>query len=562
MTSKANKLMAIAVACAAVTPGFAAHPVDLNGKDVSFLRTFSSPFSLTTAAKGTPPNFQEIHRAVDFNGTLHVRVKQTHDGYPVWGGDAVIHIPHGEEMAKKRGFLAAATEVPSTMNGTAYADLQKDLVNTPVSIFTSAQAEKAMTQAIRQYQSKKGNKSEVIKQKSQLIVYVDENQKAHWAFYVRLYVKNIKTLPAIPVFIMDAVTFSVYATWNDMRTHDDVDGGGFGGNLKMGKLSYGLKGGLSKLNFQRDAETKLCYLQNSEVTVSDYRLSEDAVVSFLCQTTDKEHNDLYWDGDADRIHGAYSPNNDALYAGKVINEMYVNWYHVFALTKNNQLQVMAMVTHSPNIDDKGESDPNNAYWDTEKERMYFGDGQYIFYPLTSLGVAAHEISHGFTQQHAMLSYQFQSGGIDESFSDMAAKAAEFYAYGKNDWEIGAEIVKTNLFSSLRSMDQPSKDCIWLHQLGLDQCSIDNAKDYDSTLDVHYTSGVYNRAFYLLATTEGWNTRKAFDVMVQANQYYWTPITTFISGACGVISAAKDYQYDTRAVIDAFNTVGVSTETCK
>jgi len=58
-------------------------------------------------------------------------------------------------------------------------------------------------------------------------------------------------------------------------------------------------------------------------------------------------------------------------------------------------------------------------------------------------------------------------------------------------------------------------------------------------DVHYSSGVYNRAFYLLSVTHGWTIKKAFRVMLDANKNYWIPATNFKSGACGVIQAAKN-----------------------
>ena len=123
--------------------------------------------------------------------------------------------------------------------------------------------------------------------------------------------------------------------------------------------------------------------------------------------------------------------------------------------------------------------------------MYFGDGASTFYPLVSLDVASHEISHGFTEQHSALVYSGMSGGMNEAFSDMAGEAAEYYNKGTNDFLVGAEIFKSG--TALRYMNNPP----------LDGSSIDNT----STLDVHYTSGVYNKAFYLLATTAGWNTRK-------------------------------------------------------
>ncbi len=68
--------------------------------------------------------------------------------------------------------------------------------------------------------------------------------------------------------------------------------------------------------------------------------------------------------------------------------------------------------------------------------MTFGDGASYFYPLVSLDVSAHEVSHGFIEQNSNLIYSGQSGGINEAFSDMAGEAAEFYSevqtIGKSD----------------------------------------------------------------------------------------------------------------------------------
>jgi vibriolysin len=76
------------------------------------------------------------------------------------------------------------------------------------------------------------------------------------------------------------------------------------------------------------------------------------------------------------------------------------------------------------------------------------------------------------------------------------------------------------------------------------------------MDVHYSSGVYNKAFYLLASKGGWNTHKAFDVFVRANQMYWTPTSNYNQAACGVVNAASDYGYSISDVESAFSAVGV------
>ncbi|EIL87887.1 M4 family metallopeptidase, partial [Rhodanobacter spathiphylli] len=76
-------------------------------------------------------------------------------------------------------------------------------------------------------------------------------------------------------------------------------------------------------------------------------------------------------------------------------------------------------------------------------------------------------------------------------------------------------------------------------------------------DVHYSSGVYNKAFCLLAKTSGWDVKKAFQAFALANKSYWTATSTFNSGACGVESAATDLGYNANDVITAFTGVGVT-----
>ena len=114
---------------------------------------------------------------------------------------------------------------------------------------------------------------------------------------------------------------------------------------------------------------------------------------------------------------------------------------------------------------------------------------------------------------------------------MAGEAAEYFMKGSNDWLVGADIFK-QAEGSLRYMEDPTRD----------GRSIGHASDYYEGMDVHYSSGVYNRAFFLIAHTSGWDTRKAFDIFVRANQVYWTQNTDYITGACGVLSATSALGY--------------------
>lgn len=527
---------------------YAAKPIDLNQQKISILQSFIS--GPTAAANQI--QFHEINRQADFKQTLHIRVQETYQNHPVWGADAVLHIPQGDNSkAALTSFVSGNAGKVDSMDGVVYQDITADLANTPNVVFTNQQAQKAIDQAVSNYQHKVGGKVAVQEQQSELIVFVDKSNKAHWAYHVSFYADPIKAgdLPSKPNYIVDAISFTPYEQWDDIQTRGvkkgaNADGGGYGGNVKMGKMTYdGLPNNLDKLRISKEAN--VCSLENKDVTVKGYRTH--AVVKFSCTASNHDHNNVFWDGELEATNSGYSPPNDALFGGAVIKDMYQKWYNVPVLTKNGQPMMLYMIVHAP-ID--------NAYWDGKQ--MTFGDGVNIFYPLTSIGVASHEISHGFTQQHSNLRYYAQSGGMNESFSDMAAQAAELYAFGKNSWQIGPEIFKAK-DKALRYMDMPSKDCNG--KKPGNWCSIDSADQYKSGLDVHFSSGVYNRLFYLMGTSKGWDAKKAFDVMVHANSNYWTSNATFDRAACGVLKATKDLGYNADDVKKALDVVKVKYDKC-
>lgn len=542
------KFSLLPISLLVLMPAYAAEKIDLMHHSLPTLNALSADKSNI--------NMIETSRALDANKTLHVRVQQTYGGYPVWGADAVIHIPH----ADKNATLANASSAKNTyMNGSFYQGIKSDLDNTSNVVFEKAQSQKALETAIAQYQQKMGFKADAEEHKSELMVYIDSSNKAHWVYKISFFVPALKsgTTPSRPTYIMDAVTFHIYKEWNNIQTASApvlAAGGGYGGNQKKnGKLTYdGLKGHLAKLYVSRDNATKTCTLQNSEVIIRN--AGTNKIMSYRCAALDSSHNKVYWSGSFDAANGGYSPGNDALFGGNVLKRLYQDWYNVPVLTNPaGGPMILSMYVH-----DKNEGD--NAHWDGEKNIMVFGDGQDYFYPLTSLGIAGHEVSHGFTQQHSNLNYEGQSGGMNESFSDMAAQASEVYAFGqgKNTWKIGAEIMRKGN-GALRYMDIPSKDCNGAEPG--DFCSIDDASQFYDDLDVHFSSGVYNRFFYLLSTSAGWGVRAAFDVMVQANSFYWTSTTDFNSGACGVLQAATDLKFDVTAVKAAFDTVNVDYSSC-
>ncbi|WOX21975.1 M4 family metallopeptidase [Streptomyces solicathayae] len=137
----------------------------------------------------------------------------------------------------------------------------------------------------------------------------------------------------------------------------------------------------------------------------------------------------------------------------------------------------------------------NAFWSDSCFCMTYGDGSGNSKPLTSIDVAAHEMTHGVTSNTAGLVYSGESGGLNEATSDIFAAAVEFYANNaqdKGDYLVGEKIDIRGNGTPLRYMDKPSKD----------GSSKDSWYSGIGSIDVHYSSGPANHWYYLLSEGSG------------------------------------------------------------
>jgi len=193
----------------------------------------------------------------------------------------------------------------------------------------------------------------------------------------------------------------------------------------------------------------------------------------------------------------------------------------------------------------------NAFWDGTK--MTYGDGDGVSYgPLVSLDVAGHEMSHGVTENTAGLAYSGESGGLNEATSDIFGSMVEFFAANPNDpgdYLIGEEFDLAR-HAGLRRMDNPIADG------SSPNCYSANTKN----LDVHYSSGVGNHFFYLLAegsgsktingvahssptcngtTVTGIGRSDAQRIWYRALSVYMTSGTTYAQARTATLNAARD-----------------------
>ncbi|TFW35672.1 M4 family metallopeptidase [Massilia horti] len=200
---------------------------------------------------------------------------------------------------------------------------------------------------------------------------------------------------------------------------------------------------------------------------------------------------------------------------------------------------------------------DNAYYSDTCRCMFIGDGR-SFYSLGSIDVIGHEMGHGVTAATSNLTYSGESGGLNESASDINGEVVEAYARAGgqgetipatgNDWVMGKEISKTG--TPLRWMYKPSKD----------GTSPDAWSTTLKRLDVHYSSGPNNRMFYFLAqgssadaasdyyskflvkspaAMTGIGLDKAYRIWFKANTTKFTASTNYADARNKMIEAAKE-----------------------
>ncbi|HEY0587121.1 MAG TPA: M4 family metallopeptidase [Pseudoduganella sp.] len=225
---------------------------------------------------------------------------------------------------------------------------------------------------------------------------------------------------------------------------------------------------------------------------------------------------------------------------------------------------------------------DNAFFDPNCKCMYIGDGGSSFNNLGSIDVIGHEMGHGVTDATSNLTYSGESGGLNESNSDIIGEMVEAYARAGgtgttipatgNDWMMGKEISKSG--QPLRWMWKPSKDGAskdaWSSTLG--------------NINVHYSSGPNNRMFYFLAkgsnsssssemysqyltkqplAMTGIGSDKAFRIWFKANTTKFTASTNYANARLKMIESAEQLygvgSPESIAVKRAYAAINVGTD---
>jgi Zn-dependent metalloprotease len=208
-----------------------------------------------------------------------------------------------------------------------------------------------------------------------------------------------------------------------------------------------------------------------------------------------------------------------------------------------------------------EQDYDNAFWDGTQ--LVFGDGDgEVFERFTKpIDVIGHELTHAITQHTADLTYQGQSGALNESVSDVFGACIKQRYLGQDaasaDWLVAEGIFLPGINGrALRSMSEPGTaydDPV----IGKDP-QVGSMADYVETTDddggVHINSGIPNRAFVIAARAIGGESWSG------AGRIWFAALTSgldkdsdFATFARATIAAAGEHA---ATVEDAWTQVGV------
>jgi len=153
---------------------------------------------------------------------------------------------------------------------------------------------------------------------------------------------------------------------------------------------------------------------------------------------------------------------------------------------------------------------DNAFWSDSCFCMTYGDGNSTgSHGEADLDTVGHEVSHGVCATEANLTYSGESGGLNEASSDILGTMVEFWVLGGASGSTipnaagsattnGGKYANYKLFENSWAHSYPNDALRWMHKPSRDGASPDAWSSTLGSLDVHYSSGVANHFFFLLA----------------------------------------------------------------
>ena len=476
----------------AATAAFAARPEWAAQQAVAHLEATRLGTSLPAAT-----SFEARAVLDDALGQTHVRVDQYHSGVRVFGGEAIVHL-RGDQVLSvtddlRRGIRVGVTPKLAETDALAIAHA----ILAPVAPY-------------------------VVEPTAELVVFRTDAGRDVLAWHVHTELENSYETRHTD-FIVDALGGRVVESWDSLETAAAVGSGSSQYSGNVGLNTNSIAGGYEL----RDQTRGTAGTGNRTYNLNHATSGTGSIY------TDADNG---WGDGANYVEGSSTtaPNGQTAAVDAHFG-MAESWDYYVNVHGRNGIDDTGRATYS-RVHYSNSYD--NAFWSDSCFCMTYGDGS-AFTTLTAVDVAGHEMSHGVTATSAGLSYRRESGGLNESTSDIFGTAIEFYA-GHGNWTIGEQLSSTPLrYMYNPALDGRSANC-WSKNVG--------------RLDVHYSSGVGNHFFYLLSqgssgnpssptcngsSVTGIGLSAAEQIWYRALTVYMTSSTTYAGARTASLNAARD-----------------------
>jgi Zn-dependent metalloprotease len=498
---------------------------------------------------GQSHTFKEKFSFLDSFGQLHVRYDQYYRGVRVWDGAATMHVGAdgrvlSPSLALRRDLKLSIEPRVGQQQAQEAAAADPTLRNfNPNPARSELVLYPMFGERIGPVRSNPGEKLNAED--------VDRYPDYHvLAWHVQMKGQSLQEGPVSRDFIVDAISGTILKSWDSLQTEGAIGTGNseFNGYVNLNTDSIN---GIYEL---RDTTRAGAANPSTGVAGNETRNMNAKTSGNGSVYTDPDNSwgngAAYSTGTITTSDTGQTPAVDAAYGLQITWDYYKN-VHNWNGIDNLGTAIYNKVHYSTNY--------SNAFWDDGCFCMTYGDGSRTgsssdMYPLTALDVVAHEISHGFTASTANLAYIDEPGGLNEANSDISAAMVEFYARGGGGstigesggtWTVGEQVVVNG--TPIRYMYKPSKD----------GRSPDEWYETMGAINVHYSSGPMNRAFYFLSQGSsgssgsdfytprlpsgmtGVGNDKAARIWFRAMSVYLTPYSFYWDARLASIRAARD-----------------------
>jgi thermolysin len=509
--------------------GILAQNVDLNKKAEvdKFIELSSELFKIAPAND----KFEVIKLKKDEIGMTHLKLQHLYKNIPVWGSELILHSNASNEIIEVNGQFTPGLSIdvtPAISSQSALEIALKDLGEAEYR-WQNMEQEELLREVYH-------DKNRTWKPVPELSI-APENGDFNKGSYILVWKMTIA---------VDGAKMGNYEYFIDAVNGRIVN--------KFNSMPHATGTGISNYNGTVSFNTNL--------SGSTYQMydTQRSIKTYTANQSENYPGTLLTDSD-----NYWNQNNAAVDVHWGIAKVYDFYLNVFQRNSfdNSGAEIRSSVQALAG------GTINNASW--TGSQMAFGDGDgTTFSNVTSLDVAAHEFTHAVTQNECGLIYQYESGALSESISDILGTTIEFYSTpGKANWYIGEECYTPGVpGDALRYMNNPNA--------GSQPDTYFGTYWYSGELDnggVHTNSGVVNYAFYLLTiggsgnddfgdafSVTGIGIEKSRAIAYRALTTYFSSNTDLLGARNGFLSAASDLYGSSgaeyKSVSDAFGAVGL------